>query len=127
MASFTYTALRNIKAGHTLGASYVITIDLQSIDGDMPKAIKKTSVALSGNTVTTLHRIDRVIQVNTDYVAITGGTPDVADFDELFDSVAAGETFVYNNGTAQNVKMESDPARSRDGIYYTYRFKFRVV
>ena len=129
MATFTYFAKRQLKAGHIIDpeTEYTITVDLQGLDGGMPKSIKKQHVALSGNTVTTLHRIEGYFQIKTDLIPISGGLPDTEDFDEFFHSVAAGETFVFNNGTDQDAIMASDPVRSRSGLYYVYSFRIRLL
>lgn len=125
MASFTYIAKRSIKAGHSVDTEYTITVDIQQ--GTLsPRAKKSVSTALSGNTVSTLHRVDQVIDVLTDYVSVSG-TPDQADFTEFLNSVIAGESFVFNGGTAVTVIMEGDPVLTRDGLLYTYSFKMRLL
>jgi len=128
MATFTYTAKRSIKSGHTLDVDYVIDIELMSLDGEMPKPEKKESRSLGGNTVTVLHRIDTEISVTTDYIESDGsGTPDTDDFSEFFNSVAGGEQFTFNNGSDQTCEMVSMPTRTRTGIKFNYSFSFRVI
>ena len=130
MATFTYTASRNLKTGHTAGTEYTITIGLQQYDGDIPKPVKNEHRSLSGFTVTTLHRIDVELQVLTDYINSDGtGTPDVDDFDEFLASVAGGEVFEFGDGTTtRDVKLIGSPGRRREGtMFYAYSLKMRVT
>lgn len=128
MATFTYTAKRNLKSGHSIDTQYVITIALQQLDDEQPRAIKKEHRSIGGATVTVLNRIDEHLQVTTDFIESDGtGTPDVADFAEFLHSVAGGEQFVFNNGADQDVIMIGRPTRSRNGIKFNYRFELRVV
>jgi len=128
MASFTYTAKRQIKSGHTLGVDYAITIDLQARDGGMPEPVKTENLSLDGNVVTVLNRIDRIYKITTDMVPVSGGNPSDADFDEFFSSVAGGEVFSYDpDGTPVAAIMKGDATRSRNGIYFSYSFSIRLL
>ena len=127
MASFTYTAQRNIKAGHSQASDYTITVVLQNADDEQPKPVKNTHKALDGTEVNVLHRIETYVDITTDLVAISGGTPDPEDFGEFFHSVAGGESFVYNDGTDHDAKMAGDVSRQRTGLYYTYSFRIRLI
>ena len=129
MPSFTYTAKRELKSGHTLGDSYTITTDLIAADGEVPEMVGAQHKSLSGNTVTVLHRIEKYLSVTVDYVAVDGsGTPDTDDYTEFLNSVAAGEGFTYNDGSTDfAVIMAGNPTRTRHGIYFSYAFRFRFV
>lgn len=128
MAEISYTAKRNLKSGHSAGTDYTIDISIHQEDGDTPKIIGERIKSLAGNEVTVLHRIERYLDITTDYVRADGtGTPDVADFREFFDSVAGGETFSYDNGEAILSRLVGDPTRSREGILFNYRFKLRIL
>ena len=124
MASFTYTATRNLKTGHSADTEYVITLNLQAADEDItPKHAQH--IALSGNTVTVGHRIDQVISITTDYINAST-TPDIDDMLEFIHSTAHGETFTYNDGSAKTCIMQGDARRSKNGLYYTWTFAVRV-
>ncbi len=128
MAEFEYTAKRAIKPGHSAGTDYTINIVLQQVDDAQPSPVSKKHKALSGTQVTVLHRVEVYISVVTDLVAVDGsGTPDVEDMAEFFHSVAGGETFTFDDGTLLTCIMEGKPQRQRQGIYFTYSFRFRVL
>ena len=127
MADFTYTAKRSIKSGHSSGTDYTITIVLQQVDDEQPSPVTNAHKALDGTEITVLHRIEKYIDFATDLVPTSGGTPDVDDFIEFFNSVAGGESFTYDDGTAQTVIMASKATRQREGLYFTYRFRVRVL
>lgn len=128
MAQFKYIAKREIKSGHTAGTEYTITTVLQKADGEMPEPVLREHKSISGAAVTVLHRIEKYLNVTTDYVAVDGsGTPDVDDFLEFFNSVAGGEEFIYNDGADHDAMMAGKPTRSRNGIYFSYSFKFRFL
>lgn len=128
MPEFKYYAKRAIKAGHTSGVEYTIDIGLQSLSGLMPIARAAINTALSGNTVTTIHRVDRIYTAVTQLQDITGGTYDPEDFDEFFSSVAGGEVFVFNDGTDENAILVGNASEKRvEGLYFTYQFRFRLL
>ena len=129
MPTFTYTALRNLKSGHSADTQYTITTELMAIDDEMPDAKKHEHRAIGGGaSVTMLHRIEQEISVITDYVDSDGtGTPDTDDWNEFFYSVAAGESFTFNNGADQTCEMVGKPSRTRTGIKFNYSFRFRVI
>jgi len=128
MASFTYTAKREIKAGHTADTSYTITVDLESLSGVMPKPVRNESIALDGTTVTVLHRSDKVYTMSTVPLPITGGAYELEDFLEFFASVIGGETFVFNDGADHNVIMTTAPRETRkEGIYFSYSLTVRII
>lgn len=127
MATFEYTASRKIKSGHSAGTDYTITIGLQQLDDGMPSAVKTVHKSLGGRQVTTLHRVERYLDIVTDYIPVTGGTPDAEDFEEFFFSVAAGETFTFNGEGADDVSvMVGKPQRIRQGLHYFYRFRIQT-
>ena len=128
MATFTYTALRNLKSGHSIDTQYVITIELHQIDDEMPKPEKESHRTQDGGEVTVLSYIDTMINVTTDYIESDGtGTPDAADFLEFFHSVSAGEQFIFNNGSDIDVVMANNPSRTRTGTKFNYQFQMRVA
>ena len=128
MASFTYYAKRQIKAGHSIGIGYTITVDLRAQDGLLTQGVKNTNVSLNGNVVTVLHRIEKSYSIATVALPISGGTYDFDDFEEFFSSVAGGETFVFNDGSDQNAILSSDPSVTREeGLYFSYRFGIRLL
>ncbi|MCP4256820.1 MAG: hypothetical protein GY774_04735 [Planctomycetes bacterium] len=127
MAIFTYTAKRGIKTGHSIGNAYSITCELQRQDGGLPIPVKSELVSLSGNVVTTLHRIDRIIALKTTFISIEGDIPDDADFYEFLSSVSGGEVFTFNDGSDQSAMLNSKPTRNRSGLYFTYSFSIRLL
>lgn len=128
MPTFTYTAKRQIKSGHSADTQYTITTDLHQVDGGMPVASKTEHRTLGGNQVTVLSYVDEFISVTTDWINADGtGSPDVDDYREFLFSVAGGEEFTFNNGEDQQVVMDGMPTRMRNGILYNYRFRMRVV
>ena len=128
MPTFTYTALRNLKAGHSASTEYTITSALMTADDDQPEPDKAETVSIGGNVKTIFRRIDQFLDVTTDYVNRDGtGTPDYEDWEEFFHSVAGGESFVYNNGSDRTAIMASKPARNREGIFWNYRFRIRFI
>ena len=128
MADFIYLASRALKSGHTAGTEYTITTELLRADGETPEPVIKQHKSLSGNTVTVLHRIEKYLAVTTDYVLVDGtGTPDADDWTEFLNSVAAGETFTYDDGTEYTVIMDGKPTRNRNGIWFNYSFRFRFI
>lgn len=128
MPTFTYTALRNLKSGHSADTEYTITSELMAIDDDMPTADKAETISIGGNVKTILRRVDQFLDIETDYVNRDGsGTPDYEDWEEFLHSVAGGELFVFNNGSDRNARMASKPTRSRTGIFWNYRFRIRII
>ena len=130
MPSFTYTAKREIKSGHTLGDDYTITTEFMVADGEMPEFVGHKHKSLSGeNEVNVLHRLEKYLAVTVDYVHVDGsGTPDTDDYIEFFNSIAAGEAFTYNDGTSDHaVKIDGKPTRARNGVYFSYSFRFRFI
>lgn len=129
MATFTYTATREIKAGHSADTEYTITTDLMALDGEMPLPETHEHRAIGGGASSTvLHRIDEEISVSTTHINADGtGTPDTGDWREFLFSVAAGESFVFNNGSDQTCEMIGQPRRRRSGLKFNYSFRFRVI
>lgn len=128
MPSFKYFAKRNLKAGHVVDTEYTITTELHQIDDEMPAPDKVEHRTLNGGLVTVLFHIDTMINITTDFIESDGtGTPDTADYDEFFHSVAGGEEFVFNNGSDQAVIMTSRPTRVRTGTKFNYQFQVRTV
>lgn len=126
MVDITYTALRNLKTGHSSGTDYTLSsLNLQQAD-EKVQPVNKRNVALSGNTVVTAQRIDKIIDITTDYLN-SGTTPDIDDMLEFIHSTAHGEQFTYNDGTAKTVQMTGQATRSKTGIYYTWQFSIRVI
>lgn len=125
MPSFTYTALRNLKTGHSASTDYTITTSLQRADENI-NPVYAQNIALSGNTVTVGQRIDQLIDIQTDYIN-TSTTPDVDDMLEFIYSTGYGETFTYNDGSDKTCIMANKPSRSKNGLYYTWSFTVRVL
>ncbi len=85
----TWTPLRDLVGA---GSDGKIETSIQKFNRK-PKAAVKQSRSLSGNTETTLHRIDYIINIST--IPIAGTT--VRDkMREFASSVAAGETFTFD-------------------------------
>lgn len=128
MPTFTYTATRSIKSGHTANSDYTITTELMKLDDEMPDPEKVVHRTIGGAEVTVLYYIDTKLSVTTDFVNVDGtGTPDIADYLEFLHSVAGGEQFTFNNGADQTVVMASKPTRTRTGIKFNYSFTMRVA
>lgn len=126
MADFTYTALRKLKSGHSADTQYTISIDLQQGD-PVPSPVQNPIVALSGRTVTTVHRLDEVVPIVTDYVG-ADTTPDIDDMREFLYSVIHREQFQFNDGSgARDCILDSNPVPARAGILFTWSFSIRFV
>lgn len=129
MATFTYTAKRELKSGHSADTQYTITTGLLVLDDEMPRPEKEEHRAIGGGaSVTVLHRVDEEISVTTAHINSDGtGTPDTDDWREFFFSTSAGESFTFNNGADQTCEMVGTPRRRRSGLHFNFSFRFRVI
>lgn len=91
MANFAYTAKRKLTSGTTYGDAKSIDIDLQRWD-PTTEPVKDSLTALSGKRTATLHRLEVLHEVQSDYIE----SADKAKWDEFAASVAAGETFTFD-------------------------------
>ena len=112
------------------GSDGKIEINLQKYDRK-PKITAKESRSLSGNTETTLHRIDYETTVST---VPTADAAIQGKMREFMASVAAGETFTFDAlGTeatpvnAQTVTMIANSYNeNRESVlYFSYAFRLR--
>ncbi len=125
MVTFTYTALRNIKSGHTADLAYAIEIEITQ--GEiLPNPIQQQHIALSGNTVTVVHRLDESISITTNFVS-PSTTPSIDDMKEFLYSVIHGESFVFNDGVDDhNAILVGKPSVTRQGIHLSWSFTLRL-
>ena len=126
MASFTYTAKRHLKTGHSVDTDYTVTLDIQA--GDIqPNAVQTVNMSLSGNQVTTVHRLEQTLAITTDYFSAST-TPDYDDMEEFIYSTIHGETFTYNDGATDfSVKMQGGPRLQRTGTLFAWSFSIRFL
>ncbi len=96
-------------------------------DDDQPDAETVEHKSLDGTTVTVLHRIERYTPITTQHIATSGGTPDVDDFTEFFDSISGGEAFIFNDGNDRSAKIQGKPTRKREALLYNYSFRIRLL
>lgn len=99
---FIYTAKRNLATGHTVDTQYEIVIGGRAIDMSSQRVIASDR-ALDGTTETDLKYIDKLWNVTTGTIN-TG--QDLENFEELIDSVSAGESFTFDpDGTQLGVPV----------------------
>ena len=126
-----YTALRSLKAGHTVDLVYQIDLSL-SQSNPIPTVVGKRNVAISGSTVNTIHRSDIIYDFTSVIISDTS-IPDNADMIEFLESVKFGERFQLDiTGTSIDFIMDrfEDPYRVRRIGFaenYTYSFRARAV
>lgn len=126
MVDITYTAQRTLKTGHTAGTDYSISIDIQA-GAVQPSPVQSQLKSLSGNTVTTVQRLDQTLTMTTDFFT-TSSTPDYDDMAEFIYSVIHGETFSFNPGTgAADAILEGTPTLNKSGVHYTWSFSIRFL
>ncbi len=124
MATFTYTALRSVVAGRTVGASYSVTprVRQQSPRNDTKKV---TSIALSGATQTVVSRRDKFISFST--VIYDGSTPEYLEVVEFLESVDESETFIVNAGQGpQLALLTGNYTQKRNGQTNEWSFLFEI-
>lgn len=101
MSVITYIAKRNVMPSHTEGNEYIIEVPMVAIDRRV-NAIRYTHKSLTGVRETWLHRLDKLVDLTTKYLA-PGDlvTPD--HLREFLESVAGGEEFTIDlYGTINN-------------------------
>lgn len=91
MSVFTYTARRNLIAGHTAETSYSLETSAQASNPTL-KNIGPRVVAMGGQTSGLLHRIEEGRQVKTGFIQ----DADLPAWREFLDSVAAAEIFNFD-------------------------------
>lgn len=111
MTAVTYTAAREVIAGHIVDTEY--TIDLRLITLDRGKDVRKEpSVSMSGNTETVLWRNLKTWKVTTGAVR----WEQLGLVREFLESVIAGETFQYDEFGSADAPF--DPISCVvDGVY----------
>lgn len=123
-----YIAKRSLKAGHTVDTLYTINVLLNRADRTYT-GVGRRNIAISGSTVTTIHRRDEFWDLTTAIISDTG-TPDNDDLKEFLDSVVSGEVFQIDiSGSLQNCILDQfkNPFRRiRVGFDELYRYSFRV-
>ena len=125
-----YTAKRSVQGGHTADLDYSIEVVVSQADRSQ-MTVGAQAVALSGNTVTTVHRRQSKYTLKTDLIS-TATTPDIDDMREFLDSVSSGETFQLDiSGASVDYILDSisNPyTESRVGnSYFTYSFTVRAL
>ena len=93
MPSVTYTALRNVQPGHTVGAQYSIDVRLMQLQ-PQNATMRDQSISISGVTQTTVHRRERHYDCMTLY--LDEGTQEYLDIYEFLSSVDAFENFTFD-------------------------------
>ncbi len=126
MVTFTYTALRKIKSGHSIDTVYAIEIDIDQ--GEiLPSPIQNQHISLSGNTVTVVHRLDETISITTNPIS-TLTTPDIDDMKEFLYSVIHGESFTFNDGIDDYTAiLVGNFSQNRQGLHLSWSFKLRLA
>lgn len=123
-----YTAKRSLKIGHLINTAYIINVDLVDLDRK-PTIVGSQSVALSGNTVSVIHRGDETLSVRTVLIDSTT-TPDIDDMREFLESVKFGETFQLDsvNYIMANFKKPYQEIRVRSNVdRFRYSFMARKL
>lgn len=131
MSAITYTAKRNLIAGHSAGTSYSLETNARGLDPS-DKIVGSEGVSLDGTTEGVLDRVEQLWQVTTG--AITSA--DLAAWREFFASVGAKESFTFDAygsiatpDNAQTVLLEGSPQyrRIKRLSAFTISFKVRVL
>jgi len=125
MADIIYTAKRSVKAGHTSGTDYTLSILFLIDTAGSQRIGPRPAVALSGAQVTTTHRVEKTRSLETDYVS-TATTPAVADLVEFLDSVIGGEQFSID-GVNYRLVSDSYSEQNEGKLFKKYAFKVRAV
>lgn len=122
MATFTYTAKRNISGGRSLNSVYALSMDLVKFDR---QAKRKTSSAtsLSGQQFTTFHRLDVFYVVQSAPINDSSTLDQVREF---LDSVAGGEIFDIDGSDYTLDGDYSDTLVEISG-FYTFGFRARAI
>lgn len=121
-----YTAKRTLKAGHSVDTAYQFT--LGTVQDDRAAVNEGAqNVALSGNTVTVVHRGD-IMRSITFQLVTASSTPDLDDLREFLDSVKYGETFQIDTvdhilSSFKNPYREDRPAPG----FYRFAFTARQL
>lgn len=129
MAYITYTAIREILAGHTYGSPYSIAFVMQQ--QDVPRSVNKVVArSLSGKAVSTIRHYDKKWVVKTDF--ILGTALASAGWDELIASTLNSEGLVFDPGSSTPgapvnprncyVEGEAFPVREGDTPYFSITF-----
>lgn len=122
-----YTAKRNLKSGHSADTAYQIDVDLSQSDR-VSTTEGNQSIALSGETVTVVHRYQEVYSLTTAIIS-SSSTPDLDDLREFLDSVKGGETFQLDlSGSSEDYVLDSisNPFTENRVPVGKFRFSFRV-
>ena len=120
-AVIDYTAKRSIKSGHSVDTDYQITVDVVAYNRRV-NTQGNQSVALSGSTVSVIHRTDYLIEVTTALIDSTT-TPDIDDMREFLDSVSNGESFDID-GTTSILSSFSNPYQETRIAASQFRYSF---
>ena len=133
MGVLTYTARRNVIAGHTVGVSYQIETDFQVIDDDSPE-IGTQQVMLDGSVEYEIDRLDNFVALQSDVVAEANKLL----WREFLTSVAGREAFTVDlTGTLASPGTDLScilhqgrykPVRAAAGSpYYVFNFTVRLT
>lgn len=126
MTAVTYTAVRNIATGHTLGVSYSLDLNamvLQPVD----QPVYEKEIAISGRTQVSAEREEELFDVELDQLLV--GTQAYENVLEFLKSVNLGETFTFDpyGSVASPVSPQSailNAPMSRPRIEKNPEFKF---
>lgn len=134
MAVITYTALRNLMAGHVVNDVYFFEIPMQVIDKTV-NASRITKKSLSGQAAHYLQRIEKMYQLQT--YLIEEGSELHEQMGEFLESCLGGESFTidfYGTLTTPDVditvQMESQnysESRQSTSNYISISFNVRAV
>ena len=130
MTAFTYTALRSLAPGHTLGVDYSIDFNARELSPkDDPKMTE--SVSISGRTQTTVEREEERFMLQSDQLLV--GSIAYANLLEFLKSVNQGEPFTFDAygsvlspDNPQPAKLVKSFDRQRVGQSPEFIFSFQL-
>jgi hypothetical protein len=128
MSSITYTALRGIQAGHSLGLEYDLDFSAQAISTSQ-KTSDDVSVSISGKKQVAVYYRQKSFSIVSDILET--GTQAFDDFYEFMESVDEMETFTFDElGTTASpsnpitVRLTGNYKKQRISNQEKYRFSF---
>lgn len=129
MTAITYTAKRNLAAGHSVSTDYNLETASHTIAPDYDPVLGGEGVAQDGTTEAVLDRIDRGYSITTDFITAAN----LPLWNEFLDSVAVKESFTFDAyGTIttpvspQTVLLDGKPSYQRVGATMNYQISFKV-
>lgn len=128
MPSITYTALRSVQPGHTIGLNYSFDFQPMQLDAST-NTVANVSKSISGKVQHVIEHRDKLIDVVTDYYATSEAM--FLNFREFLESVDEFETFTFDRyGTVaspvdpKQVELTQNYKSERLSVLETYRFVF---